>query len=74
VLERARAARAAGDLKLACHLVDFVRKGDPQNKEGWELWRDVFNERAAQERSLMARGAFRYAVRMAEAKLKALGD
>ena len=73
ILERARAARAAGDLRLACHLVDFVRKGDPDNKEGWELWRDVFSERADNERSLMARGAFKYAVRMAEAHLKELG-
>jgi alkyl sulfatase BDS1-like metallo-beta-lactamase superfamily hydrolase len=73
ILERARAARDAGDLQLACHLADYVRKGDPKNKEGWELWRDLFTERAARERSLMARGAFKYAVRMAEAALKDLG-
>ncbi len=73
ILDRARAAQAAGDLQLACHLADFVRKGDPDNKEGWELWRDLFTARAAAEQSLMARGAFKYAVRMAEAKLKELG-
>lgn len=74
VLERARAARDAGNLKLACHLAGFVRKGDPDNKEGWQLWRDLFQQRASAERSLMARGAFKYAVRMAEARLKELGD
>lgn len=72
ILDRARAAQAAGDIQLACHLVDFVRKGDPNNREGWELWRDLFTARAAAEQSLMARGAFKYAVRMAESRLKEL--
>lgn len=69
ILERARALQAEGNLQLACHLVDFVRKGDPKNKEAWELWRELFSARAAAEESLMARGAFKYAVRMAEAAL-----
>jgi alkyl sulfatase BDS1-like metallo-beta-lactamase superfamily hydrolase len=73
ILDRARAAQAAGDLQMACHLVDFVKRGQPENKEAWELWRDLFAARAGQERSLMARGAFKAAVREAEAKLKELG-
>lgn len=72
ILDRAKAARDAGDLRLACHLVDFVRRGDPSNREGWELWRDLFTARAVQEESLMARGAFKAAVRDAEARLKEL--
>ncbi len=72
ILDRARKAREDGDLQIACHLVDFVRKGEPDNKEAWELWRDLFTERSAQERSLMARGAFKAAVREAEARLKEL--
>ena len=70
---RARKARDDGDLQMACHLVDFVRKGEPDNREAWESWRDLFTERAKTERSLMARGAFLSAVREAEARLKALG-
>jgi alkyl sulfatase BDS1-like metallo-beta-lactamase superfamily hydrolase len=73
ILDRARKLRAEGELQLACHLVDFVRKGEPDNREAWELWRDLFTERAAEERSLMARGAFFAAVRDAEANLKRLG-
>ncbi|MEO8457031.1 MAG: alkyl sulfatase dimerization domain-containing protein [Chloroflexota bacterium] len=73
ILDRARAARDSGDLQMACHLVDFVRRGDPSNKEAWELWRDLFTERASSERSMMARGAFKAAVRDAEAKLTELG-
>ena len=70
---RARKLRAAGDLQLACHLVDFVRKGEPSNREAWELWRDLFSARAQSERSLMARGAYLSAVREAEARLKDMG-
>jgi alkyl sulfatase BDS1-like metallo-beta-lactamase superfamily hydrolase len=74
ILERARRLRDDGDLQMACHLVDFVRKGEPENREAWTLWRDLFTARARIERSLMARGAFHAGVREAEARLKALGD
>ena len=73
ILDRARKARDEGDLQMACHLADFVRKGQPESKEAWELWRDLFTARAEQERSLMARGAFKAAVREAEARLAELG-
>jgi alkyl sulfatase BDS1-like metallo-beta-lactamase superfamily hydrolase len=72
ILDRARKARDEGDLQMACHLADFVRKGQPESKEAWELWRDLFTARAEQERSLMARGAFKAAVREAEARLAEL--
>jgi len=73
ILERARKHRDDGDLQMACHLVDFVRKGEPSNREAWELWRDLFTARAQSERSLMARGAYLSAVREAEARLKDMG-
>jgi len=79
ILARARHLRDDGDpdgrgLQMACHLVDVVRKGEPQNREAWELWRDLFAARAAAEPSLMARGAFLSAVREAEARLAELGS
>ncbi len=78
LLTRARALRDAGDpdgrsLQIACHIVDFFRKGDPDNREAWLLWRDLFAARIEAESSLMARGAFHSAVREAEARLKELG-
>ncbi|MCH8008663.1 MAG: MBL fold metallo-hydrolase [Chloroflexi bacterium] len=73
ILERARKLQSDGELQLACHLVDFVRKGEPDNAEAWKLWRDLFAARAAQEQSLMARGAFYYAVSQAEERLEELG-
>jgi alkyl sulfatase BDS1-like metallo-beta-lactamase superfamily hydrolase len=72
ILDRARRLRDSGDVQLACHLVDFVRKGDPDNREAWELWRDLFTERAGREQSLMARGALIAGVREAEARLRQL--
>lgn len=73
ILARARRLRDEGDLKLACHLVDFVRKGEPENRQAWELWRELFASRAATEPALMARGAFHSAVREAERRLRELG-
>jgi alkyl sulfatase BDS1-like metallo-beta-lactamase superfamily hydrolase len=72
ILNRAKIARDQGKLRLACHLVDFVRLGNPENREAWELWRDLFTARVAEEESLMARGAFKAAVREAEARLQEL--
>ncbi len=72
ILARARKLRDEGDLQLACHLVDFVRKGEPGNVEAWELWRDLFTARAAAEQSLMARGAFYTAISEAERRLAEL--
>jgi hypothetical protein len=57
---------------MACHIADFVRKGEPDNREAWLLWRELFEARAGAEPSLMARGAFHSAVREAEARLKEL--
>ena len=72
LLAQARTLRDTGDLQLACHLVDFVRKGEPDNIQAWELWRDLFTVRAAGETSLMARGAFHAAIREAEENLRRL--
>lgn len=73
ILERARKLQADGELQVACHLVDFVRKGDPDNVEAWQLWRELFAARAENEQSLMARGAFYTAISEAERRLKELG-
>ena len=73
ILARARKLRDDGELQLACHLVDLVRKGEPDNAEGWRLWGELFTARAAAETSLMARGAFYTAVSEAERRLKELG-
>ena len=72
LLERARQLQESGNLQMACHLVDWVRKGEPDNQQAWELWRDLFTARAEAEQSLMARGAFLRAIRDAEQRLAEL--
>ena len=72
ILARARRLQGEGELQLACHLVDYVRKGEPENVEAWKLWRELFAARAAAEESLMARGAFYTAVSEAEERLSEL--
>ena len=69
LLARARQLQAAGDLPLACHLVDWVRKAEPQNHDAWQLWSDLFQARAETEVNMMARHTFRSAVREAEGHL-----
>ena len=69
LLARARSLQEAGDLALACHLVDWVRRAEPDNAEAWILWRDLFAARAADEPNMMARNTFRRAVREAEERL-----
>jgi glyoxylase-like metal-dependent hydrolase (beta-lactamase superfamily II) len=69
ILARARDLQTVGDLTLACHLVDWVRKAEPENRDAWQLWRDLFQARAEKEPNMMARNTFRGAVREAERHL-----
>lgn len=66
LLARARDLQTVGDLTLACHLVDWVRKAEPENRDAWLLWRDLFQARAETEVNMMARNTFRGAAREAE--------
>ncbi len=62
ILDRARKLGEDGDPQMACHLADWVKMDEPENREAWELFRDLFAERAKSERSMRARGAFHRAV------------
>ena len=70
LLNRAQQLAESGDLPLACHLVDWVRRAEPDNAKAWQLWADLFERRASGERNMMARNTFRAAVREAETHLK----
>jgi glyoxylase-like metal-dependent hydrolase (beta-lactamase superfamily II) len=73
LLARARELQQAGDLALACHLVDWVRRAEPDNADAWRLWRDLFAVRAENEPNMMARNTFRHAARDGAAELARLG-
>ena len=56
--ERGRALAAAGDLALACHLVELAAQAAPDDVAITKARADVYHARARRERSLMARGIY----------------
>jgi alkyl sulfatase BDS1-like metallo-beta-lactamase superfamily hydrolase len=62
---------ASSDVALACHLAQWAVLAAPDDPDAQACYRDLFRDRAKDERSLMGRGIFMHAVR--EAK-KALGE
>lgn len=56
--DRAQALAAAGELALACHLVEMAAQAAPGDAAIWSIRADVYRRRAESERSLMARGIF----------------
>ncbi|MGA2286270.1 MAG: alkyl sulfatase dimerization domain-containing protein [Dehalococcoidia bacterium] len=69
LLARARDLQAVGDLPLACHLVDWVRKAEPANAEAVRLERDLYQARSLLESNMMSRNTFRGAAAEAEKRL-----
>ncbi|HTR51731.1 MAG TPA: alkyl sulfatase dimerization domain-containing protein [Kofleriaceae bacterium] len=55
---RARAVAAAGDLALACELVELAARAAPGDRDAQRARAELYEERARRERSLMARGIF----------------
>jgi hypothetical protein len=53
-------------------IADWVLKADPQDREAWQLWHDLFQARADNEGNFMARNVFRGAVHEAERHLERL--
>jgi alkyl sulfatase BDS1-like metallo-beta-lactamase superfamily hydrolase len=66
VLERARAAAEAGDLRLACHLVDFAAWAAPDDPDVHDIRADIYWQRRKAEPSLMSKGIFAAAARESE--------
>ena len=74
VITRAREIHSKGNMELACRLAEWVVKGKPNNREGWELYGLLFKERAQKEFNMQARGCWNSAVRKAVAALERLGE
>jgi glyoxylase-like metal-dependent hydrolase (beta-lactamase superfamily II) len=66
LVARARDLQTVGDLALACHLVDWVCKVEPQNAEARRLQAELFKARGATEPNMMARNTFNGAAAEAE--------
>jgi alkyl sulfatase BDS1-like metallo-beta-lactamase superfamily hydrolase len=61
VLARARALADGGDLRLACHLVEFAVLAEPASTEAHEVRADIYERRAGPQESSMARNILRHA-------------
>ncbi len=61
VLERARELGDEGDLRLACHLVEYAVIASPDTKEVHETRAHIYETRAAEQESSMARNLMRHA-------------
>ncbi len=59
--ERARALADAGQLALACHLVELAARAQPDDDAIRATRAEVYRRRAEKETSLMAQGVFRTA-------------
>ena len=61
VMERVAELRDAGNLRLACHLVEYCVIAEPGSQAAHELRRDVYAARAELETSSMARNILNHA-------------
>jgi alkyl sulfatase BDS1-like metallo-beta-lactamase superfamily hydrolase len=59
--ERARELADAGDLRLACHLVEMAALAEPGLPEIHAVRAEIYQQRRESESSLMAKGIFGYA-------------
>jgi alkyl sulfatase BDS1-like metallo-beta-lactamase superfamily hydrolase len=75
VLARVEELREAGNLRLACHLVEYAVIAEPGSKGAHALRQEVYSARAALETSSMARNILNHAaLASAEGKRDLAGD
>lgn len=74
VAQRALAALAAGDLRLACHLADWAWFAAPDDPQVRDVRRQVYRTRADKERSTMSIGIYSAVAReMGEERARGAG-
>jgi alkyl sulfatase BDS1-like metallo-beta-lactamase superfamily hydrolase len=66
LIARARDLQAVGELPLACHLVDWVCKVEPENADARRLQSELFQARSVAEPNMMARNTFKGAAAEAQ--------
>jgi alkyl sulfatase BDS1-like metallo-beta-lactamase superfamily hydrolase len=66
VLQRASALKAEGNLRLACHIVEFAVLAEPSSKEAHAVRADVYAARSKLEESSMSRNILNHAALASE--------
>ncbi len=69
---RAREVADAGDLRLACQLVELAAQAAPDSTEAHGARAEIYDQRRKAESSLMAKGIYGYAARESKARLDQL--
>jgi alkyl sulfatase BDS1-like metallo-beta-lactamase superfamily hydrolase len=72
LVRRALELADAGDLAMACHLVELAARADGEHLGAQRARADVYGRRRADERSLMAKGIYGWASRESESAAEAL--
>ena len=67
LVERARALLQEGDLRLACHVIEWALAAAPKDRNVHELRTEIYGRRADQETATMTIGVFRAAERESKA-------
>lgn len=63
LIDRARALVEAGDMRLACHLIEMATLAEPGHKEAHGARAEIYGARRSEELSLMSKGIYGYAER-----------
>jgi alkyl sulfatase BDS1-like metallo-beta-lactamase superfamily hydrolase len=74
VLDRVRALADSDELQLATHLIETAFYADPESSEVHRLRAEVYEARAAAERSSMAANLFNHAARASRKGKRDLAD
>ena len=69
VMQRAAALQSEGNLRLACHLIEFAVIAEPASKEAHALRAEIYAARAKLESSSMSKNILNHAA-LASAKGK----
>ena len=70
LVKRARDLLEDGDLRLACHVIEWAAATAPEDRAVHELRAEIYERRTEEERALMTKGIFRAAGRDSRAMLE----
>ncbi len=72
VLARAKELADGGDLRLACHLVEYAALARPDDEDMWALRGEIYAARSAEQESSMARNILGHAARSSAESMRDL--
>jgi alkyl sulfatase BDS1-like metallo-beta-lactamase superfamily hydrolase len=70
LVDRAKALLKEGDLRLACHVIEWAHMAAPNDRAVHEARADIYDQRASQETAMMTINIFRYAERESRGTLE----